>query len=108
MSAYPTAGMVDSSDLEAMSGVQAERSTAGTLHVQQLWPADKARIRAEHMFGAAEKAILAAHYASHRNTSFDMTWAPDGVTRTMVYAKPPQFNPRGSYWWTASVTLEEV
>lgn len=108
MSAYPTAGMVDTSNLEAMSGTEAERSTAGKLHVQQMWPADKARIKAEHMFRLDEKAALAAHYAANRVSAFAVTWAPDGVTRTMVYVKPPQFNPRGGFWWTASVVLEEV
>lgn len=108
MATYPALPTEYRSDPQPITRLAIDRAEDGTARGRAYHAADKVKIKVIHpLLTAADKATLDAFYATNRLIQFDYE-AIDGVTRSMLFAAPIQYERHPGSRWTASVDMEQA
>lgn len=108
MATYPDLPTKRGSDPEPLTKTNIDRAEDGTARGRN-YGDDKVKISVEHPYlTAAEKATLDAFYTANRLVPFDYLSPSDGVSRSMLFARAPQYLAGPGNRYTARVEMEQV
>lgn len=108
MAAYPTLGQTTQSREAWIDDVQIERASNGAARGRALFAGRKLELQIDHVVERADVDSLLAFYDTNRLLPVDVTWAGDGVTRSMLFSGPPDVQPEGGTLWRVTSKLEQV
>ena len=108
MAAYPNIGQTSQSRESWIDDVQIERASNGSARGRALFAGRKLQLQVSHVVERSDVATLLAFYDSNRLLPVSVTWAGDGVTRSMLFDAPPDVQPEGGAVWRVTCRLVEA
>ena len=105
MAAYPSLGQTTQSREAWIDDVQIERASNGAARGRALFAGRKLALQVSHVVERSDVATLLAFYDTNRLLPVDVTWAGDGVTRSMLFDGPPDVQPEGGMLWRVTSKL---
>lgn len=108
MAAYPNIGQTTQSRESWIDDVQIERASNGSARGRALFAGRKLALQVAHVVERSDVATLLAFYDSNRLLPVDVTWAGDGVTRSMLFDSSPDVQPEGGTLWRVTSRLVEA
>jgi len=109
MATYPDVPQVIGTIRSTNSGLVVERAISGKPRFRRYFSQFRYGFRVRHECGAADKALIEAHYTAHKMLEFELEFAPDSVTYQVQYANAPSYVPlEGEERWAIESLLVET